>query len=61
MMVSADSQLYKMKDEPNYLSNHTDYDYYPEPQFHCNLATMAMNNRYDVEVVDGVTNFQRGR
>jgi hypothetical protein len=58
-MVSAETQLYKTKAEPNYVSNHRDYDYNPESQLHCNLATMAINNRYDDEVVDGATNFQR--
>jgi len=58
-MVSAETQLYKTQAEPNYVSNHRDYDYNPELQLHCNLATMAINNGYDDEVVDGATNFQR--
>ena len=60
-MVSAETQLYKTKAEPNYMSNHRDYDYNPESQLHCNLATMAIDNQYDAEVVDGATNFQRER
>jgi hypothetical protein len=58
-MVSAETQLYKTKAEPNYVSNHRDYDYNPESQLHCNLVTIAINNRYDDEVVDGATNFPR--
>jgi hypothetical protein len=60
-MVSAESQLDKTKAEPNYVSNHGDYDYNLETLLHCNLATMAINNRYDADVIDGATNFQRGR
>jgi len=41
------------------VSNHRDYDYNPESQLHCNLATMAIDNPYDDEVVDGATNFQK--
>jgi len=59
------------KAKPNYMSNHRDYNYNPESpmnpnsnlqiQLKCNQAMMAIDNRYDVEVVDGATNFQRGR
>jgi len=59
MMVSAETQLYKTKAEPQYVSNHRDYDYNPESQLHCNLAMMVINNRYDDEVVHGAHNFQR--
>jgi hypothetical protein len=59
------------KREPNRITCQiTDYNYNPEPimnpnsnlviQFKCNQATMAIDNRYDVEVVDGATNFQEG-
>jgi len=58
-MVSAETQLYKMKAEPNYVSNHRDYDYNPESQLHCNLATMAIDNPDDDEVVAGATNIQK--
>ena len=57
--------------EPNYMSNHRDYNCNPESpinpnsnleiQLKCNQGTMAIDNRYDVEVVDGATNFKRGR
>jgi hypothetical protein len=34
------------KADPNYVSNHTDYDYDTESRLHCNRATMAIDNRY---------------
>jgi len=60
MMVSAETQLYKTKAELNYVSNHRDYNYNPELQLHWNLATMAINTRYDDEVINGATSFQEG-
>jgi hypothetical protein len=57
--------------EPNYVSNQRDYNHNPESpmnpnsnleiQLKCNQATMAIDNRYDDEVVDGAMNFQRGK
>jgi len=38
----------------------TDYDYNPESWLHCYQATMAIDNRYDEEDVDGATSFQKG-
>jgi len=38
------------KAEPNYMSNQREI-----------TITMAIDNRYNDEVVDGATNFQRGR
>jgi len=51
----------KREAEPNYVSNHRDYDYDSESRLHCYRATMAIDNRYEDEVVDGATNFQKGR
>jgi len=47
--------------EPNTVANNSDYDYNPESQLHYYLATMAIDNRYDDEVIDRATNFQTGR
>ena len=35
------------------------FDYNPESRLHCYRATMAIENQYDGEVVDGATNFQK--
>ena len=45
----------------NSLSNPRDYDYNPESQLHCNLATTAINNWDDDEFVNGASNLHRGR
>ena len=52
---SADSA----KAKPNYLSNHWDFDYNPESRLHYYQATMAINNQYVEEVVNGATNCQQ--
>jgi len=52
---------YEARAEPKYVANHREYDYNPESQLHYYLATMAIDNGYDDEVVHRPTYFQQER
>jgi len=64
MTVSAETQLFYTRSESRtelHAESQRDYHGNPESRLHCYQVTMAIDNRYDGEIVDGAMNFDTGR